>query len=49
MKNFEKLSELELASLNGGRTVDKQDLDGDGKWDMKIVTRNDGTIVIKTR
>ncbi|WP_321294966.1 bacteriocin class II family protein [Marinifilum fragile] len=49
MKNFEVMNKLELSAIKGGRTVDKVDLDDDGKWDIKIVTRNDGTIVTKTR
>ncbi|MGQ1911811.1 hypothetical protein ACT3CE_18810 [Marinifilum sp. RC60d5] len=49
MKNFEKLTGVELASIQGGRMVNKIDLTGDGEWDIKEIIRNDGTIVIKTR
>lgn len=37
---FEELSDLELEAVLGGkRHVDKYDLDGDGKWDVKVVSR----------
>ena len=49
MKNFEVLSTEKLINVKGGRTVEKVDLTGDGKWNIKIVTRNDGTIVCKRR
>lgn len=49
MKNFEVLSTENLINVKGGRTVTKIDLTDDGKWNIKIVTRNDGTIVCKRR
>jgi hypothetical protein len=45
MKNFknEQLTNLELVSVKGGREVKKMDHDGDGRWDEKVITRNDGS------
>jgi len=31
------LDNKELKSINGGREVVKIDLDGDGRWDKKII------------
>jgi len=37
---YEELSDLELEAVIGGkRHREKIDLDGDGKWDIKIVVR----------
>jgi bacteriocin-like protein len=38
-KEFEELSDPELKAVVGGREKKKVDLDGDGKWDVKIVVR----------
>lgn len=52
MKTFgEALLPAEMRSINGGRTVRKEDTDGDGKWDVKTVVNDDGTrakLVIRT-
>lgn len=39
----QKLTNSELVAVKGGRKVTKIDHDGDGEWDEKIVTRNDGS------
>ncbi len=37
---FEELSDLEMESVAGGkRQKMKVDVDGDGKWDIKVVVR----------
>jgi bacteriocin-like protein len=37
---YEELSDLELEAVIGGkRETTKIDLDGDGRWDVKIVER----------
>jgi bacteriocin-like protein len=38
---YEELSDLELEAVIGGkRHTEKIDIDGDGKWDIKIVVRD---------
>jgi hypothetical protein len=43
-KKMEILTKDELKTLKGGRKVFKYDVDGDGKWDVKIIRRNNGTL-----
>lgn len=52
MKNLKGLLELsckEQVFIVGGRHVVKVDIDGDGRWDLKWVQRNNGTIVFRSR
>ena len=46
MKSF---TDKELCDLKGGGRWSKFDVDGDGKWDVKIRRRRDGTLVRKYR
>jgi len=46
MKELEK---KELMGVDGGRTVQRFDTDGDGIWDIKIIERNDGSVRFKMR
>ncbi len=34
-----------LVDINGGRTVEKIDLDGDGSWDVKIIEYANRTVI----
>ena len=44
MNNLVELKREEMRVVNGGRKVRKIDLDGDGKWDVKLVYNNDGSL-----
>jgi len=37
-----EMESAEIKNVNAGRTVVKQDTDGDGKWDVKMVYGDDG-------
>jgi len=47
--NYKVLNNTELSSVTGGRRVERIDVNGDGRWDVKIVYRNNGTVKIKSR
>jgi len=36
---MKELKESEIRKIYGGRDVEKVDLDGDGKWDIKAVQK----------
>lgn len=42
--NYYQLTRNETQKILGGRDVEKFDDDGDGKWDRKLVYRNDGSL-----
>lgn len=48
MKNLKKhtLVKSDLSKVVGGREVRKIDVDGDGRWDIKYIKRNNGTQVV---
>lgn len=37
LEKFNALSKEQMKEVTGGRRVEKHDIDGDGKWDIKIV------------
>ena len=39
-----QLSENQAQKVVGGRSVEKLDIDGDGKWDIKIIDKKNKTI-----
>jgi len=51
MKKLEKfaINKTQLGEILGGRIVYKQDIDGDGRWDVKHVITNRGRYKIKIR
>lgn len=48
MNNLKKFKndEVQLSKVIGGRSVEKYDTDGDGKWDIKIVYKKNRTKMI---
>lgn len=48
LKNYE-LSNERFKEIVGGRRVVKVDANGDGRWDIKWVYRNNGSVRIKIR
>lgn len=51
MYNFTKtkLSLSDMNEIRGGRDVRKEDTDGDGKWDVKVVTKDSGAVKVVLR
>lgn len=51
MKKFNTfaIEKNQLSEILGGRLVYKQDIDGDGRWDVKHVITNRGRYKIKIR
>lgn len=44
-----EITKGELKAINAGREVYKYDTNGDGRWNIKVVIRNNGTIRVKGR
>jgi len=47
---MKKISKKEQLRVTGGRRVEKEDTDGDGRWDIKrVYDNNDNLIKYKVR
>lgn len=43
------LDKTKMETILGGRKVVKYDTNGDGRWNIKVVFRNNGTVVVRGR